>query len=353
MAKLSRYVGRGVLVATLGVLVLLVGLDALTSIVDETDDMRDGYGFTDILIYVGYTLPRRFHEFVPFAALIGALVGLGRLAATSELVVMRAAGVSMFRMATMALQPALLVAAAGFGVGEFVAPHTEQLAMSYRALAQRSESSVAGRFGAWNRDGDTFVHVDAVQRGGVAYGVTLLTFDAERRLSETLVAERATHAGDHWMLEQVQATRLVGDRTDVERLTLRRWDTAITPQLLTLDVVAPETLPLLQLWPYAQYLKQQGMVFVDIELAFWRKILQPMATLGLVLVAMSFIFGPLRQGTMGARIFVGVIVGVVFRISQDFIGPASLIFGYAPLAAACAPIVVIWLGGVWLLWRRS
>ena len=111
-------------------LLLLVGLDALTSIVDETDDMRDGYTFLDILIYAGYTLPRRVHEFVPFAALIGALIGLGRLAASSELVVIRAAGVSMFSMAIMVLKPALLMAAVGFAVGEFVAPHTEQLAMS-------------------------------------------------------------------------------------------------------------------------------------------------------------------------------------------------------------------------------
>ena len=99
VSKFDWYVGKPVLVATLGVLTLLVGLDALTSVVDETDDIRDGYGFTDILIYVGYTIPRRIHEFVPFAALIGALIGLGQLAATSELVVMRAAGVSMFRMA--------------------------------------------------------------------------------------------------------------------------------------------------------------------------------------------------------------------------------------------------------------
>ncbi|GIR90509.1 MAG: hypothetical protein CM15mP89_5140 [Gammaproteobacteria bacterium] len=119
MGKFDLYVGRSVLLATLGVLLLLVGLDALTSIVDETDDMRDGYSFLDILIYVGYTLPRRVHEFVPFAALIGALIGLGRLAASSELVVIRAAGVSMFSMATMVLKPALLMAAVGFAVGEF------------------------------------------------------------------------------------------------------------------------------------------------------------------------------------------------------------------------------------------
>ena len=280
MSKLDRYIGGGVMMATLGVLLLLVGLDALTSVIDETDDIGDGYGFLDILVYVGYTLPRRIHEFVPFAALIGALIALGRLAASSELVVMRAAGVSISRMAVTVLRPALLVAALGFSVGEFVAPHSEQLAMSYRALAQRSESAVAGRFGAWNRDGNTFIHVDAVQRGGVAYGITLLNFTEDRRLDTTLMAERATHAGDHWMLERVKLTRLEPNGTVVLEETLRRWDTAITPQLLTLDVVDPETLSVMQLWPYAQYLQQQGMVFTDIKLAFWRKVLQPFATLG-------------------------------------------------------------------------
>ena len=155
------------------------------------------------------------------------------------------------------------------------------------------------------------------------------------------------------MLEQVSSTHLEDGSTSVQEETLWRWDTDITPDLLTLDVVEPETLPILQLWPYARYLQRQGMVFVDIELAFWRKLLQPLATLALVLVAMSFIFGPLREGTMAARVFVGIIVGVVFRISQDFFGPASLIFGFDPLLAALSPIAVCWFGGLWLLWRRA
>jgi lipopolysaccharide export system permease protein len=353
MRKFDYYLGRSVLVATLAVLALLTGLDSLISIIDESDDIGNGYEFGDVLIYVGYTVPRRIHEFVPFAGLIGGLVALGRLAASSELVVLRASGVSLGGIAAMVLKPALIMAVFGFAVGEFVAPHAEQLAMSHRALAQRSESAVAGRFGAWNRDGNTFIHVDAVQRGGIAYGVTLLTFDDDHRLVRSLIAERGTYADNYWMLEQVSSTHLEDGSTSVQEETLWRWDTDITPDLLTLDVVEPETLPILQLWPYARYLQRQGMVFVDIELAFWRKLLQPLATLALVLVAMSFIFGPLREGTMAARVFVGIIVGVVFRISQDFFGPASLIFGFDPLLAALSPIAVCWFGGLWLLWRRA
>ena len=231
MRKFDYYIGRSVLLATLAVLVLLAGLDALISVIDESDDIGNGYEFADVLIYVGYTIPRRIHEFVPFAGLIGALIALGRLAASSELVVVRASGVSLGGIAIMVLKPAMVMAMFGFAIGEFIAPHSEQLAMSHRALAQRSESAVAGRFGAWNRDGNTFIHVDAVQRGGVAYGVTLLTFDDEYRLVRSLIAERGTHAGDHWMLEQVRSTHLGAEGTAIQR------DTPVSYTHLTLPTI--------------------------------------------------------------------------------------------------------------------
>ncbi len=353
MVRIHRYIGTTVLSATAAVLVVLVGLDALSSIVDESQDISERYGFLQILTYVGLTLPRRIHEFVPFAALIGALVGLGRLASASELVVVRAAGVSMSSLALSVIRPALVAALFGFVVGEFVSPGAEQMAISQRALAQRADSSVTGRYGTWNRDGNTFIHVDAVQRGGVIFGVTLLSYDADRHLTRSLRANRGTYFEDHWLLEEVQETELGTDATRVTEYTLWRWDTDITPNLLVLDVVEPESLPIRQLWPYARYLDQQGLMSADIELAFWRKLLQPLAVAGLVLVAMSFVFGPLRDGSMGARIFAGVIVGVVFRISQDFFGPASLIFGFAPWLAALAPIAVCWLAGGLLLTRRQ
>ena len=166
MGRFDRYLAGSVLGATVGVLAVLVGLDALSSVIDELDDLSPDYSFTDALIYVAFTLPRRLHEYVPFAALIGALVGLGRLAATSELTVVRAAGRSLPQLALATLRPALVLAVLGFLVGEFVSPVAEQYAVSHKALAQGSQSSFTGRGGVWNRDGDTFIHVSAVERGG-------------------------------------------------------------------------------------------------------------------------------------------------------------------------------------------
>lgn len=352
MAKLDRYIAKRVLGASLAVLFVLVGLDALSALIDEADDITNSYRMADVVKYVALTVPRRLYEFIPFAALIGALIGLGRLASASELVVVRSAGVSMTKLALSVLKPALVFASVGFLISELVTPITEQMAVSEKALAQRSDSNFAGRGGTWNRDGNTYIHVAAVQRGGLIFGVTLLSYNDQRELSSSLRAERGTYMGDHWLLENVRRNFIEPDRIHTDRKTLLRWDTEITPDLLVLEVVDNESLPSAQLWSYARFLKAQGLTSTDVELAFWRKVFQPLAAGGLVLVAMSFIFGPLREGTMGSRIFAGVIVGVVFRISQDFFGPASLLYGIPAVLAAAIPIAICWLIGAWLLRRK-
>jgi len=71
-----------------------------------------------------------------------------------------------------------------------------------------------------------------------------------------------------------------------------------------------------------------------------------------MMIAISFVLGPLRQVTMGFRVFSGVIVGLVFQTSQKMLGPSSLIWGFPPLLAVLIPIIFCLLVG-WLLIRRS
>lgn len=349
MRKLDRYIGWTVFTAIGLVLVIIVGLDAVAAFIDESEDVSATYTFGEAALYVFLTLPGRLYEFIPFAALIGCLLGLGQLASSSELVVMRAAGVSTGRLVWVAMKPALLIAVLGFVLGEYLAPRAEQLAQSGRAMAQNPGESFSGRHGIWNREGDTFLHFNALQPEGVVHGITLLQFDDKQRLLSSLQARSATFEGDHWVMEQVQQTYLSSWETTREARETLRWDTGITPQLLTLVVVEPGQLPLADLYRYSHYLQQQGLDSDDYQLAMWRKLLQPVAIGSLVLVAISFIFGPLREGTMGFRIFAGVLVGIVFRTSQDLLGPASLVFGFSPIYAALAPIVVCLLAGLFLL----
>jgi lipopolysaccharide export system permease protein len=349
--KLDGYVGRTVLAAICLVLAIIVGLDAIGEFIDEIGDVSETYTFGKVLLYVALRLPGRLYEFIPYAALIGCLTGLGQLAASSELVVMRAAGTSVGRLVWMAMKPALVLAVLGFFMGEYLAPITDQVAQSQRAIAQNPEQALSGKHGLWRREGNTFMHFNAVDGDGVAYGITLLQFDQRQRLQSALRAAQASYRGDHWILEEVHRTEFVSwatRRSDFETL---RWDTGITPELLTLEIVAPSQLALADLYRYSRYLSQQGLDSGDYQLALWNKLLQPLAVGALVLVGISFVFGPLRDGTVGFRIFAGVIIGIIFRTTQDLMGPASLVFGFQPLYAALAPILLCAVVGLLLLRR--
>ncbi|PAV47860.1 LPS export ABC transporter permease LptG [Pseudomonas sp. HAR-UPW-AIA-41] len=355
MVKLDRYIGTSVFFSILAVLGIIVSLALLFAFIDELGDVEGGYGVLDALWYVLLTAPRRLYEMLPMAALIGCLVGLGTLASHSELTVMRAAGVSVGRIVWAVMKPMLVLMLAGILIGEYVAPWSENLAQGSRSLAQGGGDAQSAKRGLWHRQGDEFVHINAVQPNGVLIGVTRYRFDAERNLQSSSFARRALFQGDYWLLEDVATTRfhLAEKRTEVIKAPTEQWQVELSPQVLGTVVMEPEALSITGLWNYARYLGEQGLANARYWLAFWTKVLQPVVTAALVLMAISFIFGPLRSVTLGQRVFSGVLVGFVFRIAQDLLGPSSLVFGFSPLLAVLVPAGICALAGLWMLRRAG
>lgn len=353
MAKLDRYIAVHVALAILAVLGVIVGLALLFAFIDELGDLEGGYGTVDALAYVALTSPRRLYEMLPMAALIGCLIGLGTLASSSELTVMRAAGVSLARIVWAVMKPMLALLLAGVLIGEYLSPWSEDVAQARRAMAQGSGEALSSKRGIWHRQGDEFIHINAVQPGGVLLGVTRYRFDEARELESSSFARRARYEEGRWVLENVATTRFSAERTDVIETPTDVWDVELTPQLLGTVVQEPDALSILGLWQYIHYLAEQGLNNGRYWLAFWTKLLQPLVTLSLVLLAISFIFGPLRSVTLGQRIFTGVVVGFVFRIAQDLLGPASQVYGFSPLLAVALPAALCALGGIWLLRRAG
>ncbi|MEH6552078.1 MAG: LPS export ABC transporter permease LptG [Pseudomonadales bacterium] len=351
--QLTRYVGAQVLLAILLVLAVLLGLDFLGAMVNEIDDLQRDYTFVQAIIYVLLTIPRRLSEYMPYAVLVGCLAGLGSLANNSELTVMRAAGVSTVRLVWMVVRPTLLFVMITMMVAEYVAPISEQLAKSRKAMMRIGPAAMTNDEGLWNREGNTFMHFNVVQRNGVLYGVTLFEFDDQKNLKSSLFAQRASYQQDeYWLLEDGLATELTEQQTHSVEFTTRRWDTGFTPELLSVALLEPRQLSISALWRYADYRVQQGQEAGRFLLSFWTKLLQPLSIMGLVMIAISFVFGPLREVTMGYRIFAGVLVGVVFRTVQGLLGPSSLVFGFSPFYAVMIPVCVSFIVGFYFLRRR-
>lgn len=353
MRRLDRYIGSTVFLAIVAVLSIITGLALLFAFIDELNDITDAYTIWGAASYVGLTAPQRIYEMLPMAALIGCLVGLGTLASNSELTIIRSAGVSIRRIVWAVMKPMLVLMLIGLLVGEYVAPWASSMAQANRSLAQSVGKAQSSKRGLWHRQGDEYIHVNAVQPGGKLIGVTRYVIDEDQRLLRSSFAREGLYQDDHWLLEDIVYTDLEERSSSVKQANSERWDVEISPELLNTVVMEPDTLPISGLWQYANYLNEQGLNANRYWLAFWVKVLQPLVTAALVLMAISFVFGPLRSVTLGQRVFTGVLVGFIFRIAQDLLGPASLVFGFAPIVAVALPALICAGFGFWLLRRAG
>lgn len=353
MNLLHNYIGRSVAGAIFIVLLVVLALQAISELVDQLGQMHGAYNFSEVLVYVAFSLPAGIYDYLPLAALVGCLVGLGILASSSELVVMRAAGVSLLQILLSVMRPVLGFIMLGVFLGEFVTPFTDQYGESRKALLLGRDSAITSGQGMWNREGNEYMHFAALLPNGDLIGVSRFEFTAEGRLARASYAKTAEFQRGQWQERDGQFTELGASKIQAGTFEKRPWDSALNPTLLQVLMLGKDNLPMVRLYSYAKYLDEQGQDGKEFWLAFWKKALQPLAITSLVMIAISFIFGPLRQVAMGSRVFGGVMVGIAFRTSQDLLGPSSLLFGFSPLFAVLLPIALCALIGLFLLRRGA
>ena len=353
--RLSGYIGVNVMSAIAVALVAIVGLDVVAGIIDQMGDIKRNYQFVDVLIYTTTKLPSTIYEYTPLASLIGCLVGLGMLATNSEVIVMRAAGVSLFRIVLLVFKPVVVFILLAALIGEYFSPYLDQLADSKREYLRKGESALDSTSGFWAKEGDEFIHFNAVFPGGVLFGVTRYRLNEQRELEEASFSSRATfnNTEGFWVEENVSSTLFVEQQTYTRKWVTRNWKTELTPEVLTLNILPAEALSAGSLNDHIDYLEQRKADSAKYRLAFWSKVLQPLAIFGLVLVGIAFVFGPLRQATVGFRVFVGVLFGISFKLLSDILGPLSIVFEMPPVLAVLAPIVICFAIGLFLLKRAG
>ena len=339
MRLLDSYVSRNVLISTLVVMVVIVGLDAIFTLVDELDNLKGNYQFIDALFFSGLRLPRRIYEYMPMACLIGCLAGLGSMAASSELTVMRAAGISINRIVLSVLKPMAVLMFISLLLGEYAVPSLERIAQAHKAVAQGASESISNKGkGYWHREGNTFMRFNAVEPGGVLHGITRYEFSNDDELKQVVYARRALYQGSYWQMENVVTTHLAETKVWKEDISSMRWDTGLTPEKLSVVIVSPRDMSISGLYQYATYLDDQGLNSDSYMLSFWRKVTQPLSTFALVILGISFIFGPLRSVTPGYRIFSGIVVGMIYKYAEELLSPASIVLGFEPILASVIPI---------------
>lgn len=351
MTILDRYLARTVIESTLLALLVLIGMQCFITFVGELHDIgTKDYGVAQALIYVPLLLPSNLYQFFPMAGLLGCLLGLGRLASRSELIVMRAAGVSMSQIIFAVLKAAMVMLVVATLMGEWVGPHAENYAERFKAIAMSGGQTLNTRQGSWVRDGENFIHVDNVMaHGRVLLGITRYQFD-KHRLQVASFAQSGQFLHGRWTFNNIVQSTISDKQVTSAHFDSQVWNVSFNPRLLNMGATDPDQLTLPKLYGYIKYLKHTNQTSDQAEFTFWQRIFQPLATLIMICLAVPFIFGPLRTVTMGLRILAGIIVGFGFYMLNQFFGPLSMVYQLPPLLAAAFPTLLFAVGGGILLW---
>ena len=317
----------------------------------ELSDLKQGYTAWNALQYVLWGAPRYLYEILPIAALIGAVLGLGSMASNSELIVMRAAGISLWRIVGWVMRSAMLLVVLSFLLTQFVIPYTNEQAKSIKS--HRSVAALGEVKGYWTREGQRFIYIDYANSQGTLKQVQVVDFDENYRMKSLLNSEEGQFLKEgQWNLKQsAQVNLLANGQAQVVNKNQQDLALALQPKYVHMVTINPEDLAPTQLLSFMQYMHEYSQVPKTYLLAFWKNIGSPFALLALVLIACSFIFGPLRQQSMGFRLVIALFVGLGFYYIQDFLGYASLVYAPSPAWFVFLPIVLMFGIGSYLLYR--
>lgn len=354
MKILDRYIGKIIIESTLLALLVLAGMQTFIGFVGELHDIgTKDYGILQALIYVPLQLPNNVYEFFPMAGLLGCLMGLGRLASHSELIVMRAAGVSMAQIMKAVLKASVLLLIIVTAIGEWLAPHVQHYAETRKSIEMSGGQALHTQQGTWIRDSDNFIHIGAVLSDGHIQDITRYQF-VQHHLVLASHADSGFYQHDgRWTLQNITESKINKDHVTSQNFSEQQWNLALNPHLLDPAATDSDQQSLPKLYKIVRYLEKTDQSSAQTEFAFWQRIFQPLATLVMICLGVPFVFGPLRTVTMGFRILVGVVVGFSFYMLNEFFGPLSMVYQLPPLLAAATPAILFALVGSLLLWSMQ
>lgn len=341
MRILSVYIARTALISLGITLILFVGIELIFGLVNELRFVGKGdYGLGQAFIFLVLGVPQMLYQMFPMAALIGVLLGLGHLASHSELIVMQAAGLSPQKITWQLLKFALILVLIVWLFGEYVAPASDKLALRLKAQALSGGQTISTPNGTWMRQQKSFIHIQQMQIGGHLEGITFYEFNDDMQLQKAKFASYADYINDAWVLYDIQETLFLDDRTQSRKITQEYWQDGVDPNVLqVVGVKYLDELSLLRLIKTIRYRKSNNLDVRPYTLALWQKILQPVSVLVMLFIGAPAVFGPLRNASMGVKLFMGLLVGFSFHIANELFGPLSLVYQLPPVLGAVLPVI--------------
>ena len=355
MRIIHRYIGITFLGGFLLLLGILFSLFTFVELVTELETVgKRNYRPQDAFSIVALTTPRRVYDLMPVSALLGSIIALGMLADRNELLAMQAAGVSARRICGAVLVTGAFFIPVMGALGEFVAPPLEQSARILRLRALVDPGVLPTRQGFWARLGPSFIHVGRIFGGKSAADLDIFERDDQGRVTRAIHARRATIGADRrWLLQDITERTITKDEIKIRTLPSLNLESFLSSTQVAVLQLPPETMSGRDLYRYIRALRQRGQNAETYALALWQKITMPLATGAMILLSLTFVFGPPRERTAGFRIMMGSMAGVIFYLANQLMGRLGLVLDLHPAVTTMVPVAGILAVALWLLRRIS
>ncbi|MDO4997640.1 MAG: LPS export ABC transporter permease LptG [Neisseria sp.] len=354
MKLLTRYLIKELSVMSLYALLALLALYSFFDIISEISDIGIGsYTSSTMLQYIALQMPAHAYELMPLAVLIGGLLALSRLSSSSELTVIKSSGISTRKLIATLLGFGLLFAVGTIVLGEWLAPASTRYAQNMKTLAQNGTVST-GADGLWLREQHSFINIREMLPDQSLRGITAYRHNDDFKLAETWSAESATQSADGtWQLQNVQRSILQADKVAVSQQNSEIWQANFDRRLLDVLLVRPEQMSISSLTAYISHLENNKQQTDSYRIAWWNKLMYPIATVVMALVALAFTPQSSRHTNMGLKLFGGICLGLAFHFAGRLFGFSGRLYGFPAPLAAMLPTLIFALWAIVLIYRQE
>ena len=392
MKILQRYFAVNIMQAVAFVLVAFLALIAFMDLTGELPSVgKGGYMIQHAFLYVIMLLPGHVYEVMPVAALIGTIYTMAQFASSSEFTIMRASSMSTQFAAWMLFKIGIVFVLVTFLVGELVAPVTAPLAERLKLSAKGATVSQEFRSGMWTKDivhsdgmrgpvsGSRFFNVRQFRPDGQLIDLKLYEFDISFRMRSLITAASATFEGNNtWRLKDVTETRFTNTQVVPEsgpplagegqntfgqetsgvvtrKLPSMELVSEITPKILSVSSSDPERMSANELAVYTRHLAENRQETDRFKIAFWKKLIDPLAIFVLMALALPFAYLHTRSGGVSLKIFIGIMIGVSFMLVNTLFSHLGMLTTWPAVVTAIAPsllFLALALGALWWVERH-
>ena len=354
--RLALYTVRLYLTRSLAVLIGLVLVLMTLDLLGESGKILavPGNGEAQLWHYVALRVPLLISRFLPFSVLLGTLIVFVSLNQNSEVVAMKAAGLSAHQMLAPLILASLAIAAAAFAFNETVVIRSARAVTAWSENDYRPVPPERGILtNVWLARGSELVRARHLGGRGADFHAEGLTIYQRRNgaLQRVIDADRADPQGDMWRLTNVRiydsTMNLVTTTPQMQGLR------GLTPEQLTLAKVDPDETAFFDLREKIEAMEAAGKQTDQARAGLWHKVSSPLSILLMPLLAAVAAFGLARSGHVLLRASIGMALGFAYFVADNFALAMGNVGAYPPLLAAWAPFFLFLLVGETVLIRSE